>query len=259
MSHAVVTIDLGNSSCKLCAWESASAATVFARATLANDADLVSALREFLGKHGDAHVAVCGVGARDIEAQLRESLRALLGARFLGTPQCGLENATLAPESVGADRLFAARGAYEHVRGSAIVVDAGTALTVDALEVRARPRFLGGAIAPGPQLLAAALAQGTARLPHVDVSSVGHALGRDTREAIAAGVMHGFRGAARELVRAVASECSLESAPIVVTGGARISLLTPPLFDVEPLADADLVHSGLRHAALDLLRSRGDA
>jgi type III pantothenate kinase len=125
---------------------------------------------------------------------------------------------------VGEDRLFAARGALELVGRSAIVVDAGTALTVDALragESGERAAFLGGAIAPGPDLLSASLGSGTAQLYAIDPRPGVPALGRDTREALESGVCVGFLGAARELVRRVAEEAGFRAPDLVLTGGAR--------------------------------------
>jgi type III pantothenate kinase len=133
------------------------------------------------------------------------------------------------------------------VRGDAIVVGAGTALTVDA--VRSDATFLGGAIAPGPALLARALAQGTARLPRIEPAPNPEALGRDTASALLAGVGIGFRGAANELAERVSKESGLERAPIVLTGGSRGFLLDPPAFAGRPLrVEPDLVHLGLLSA-----------
>ena len=182
---------------------------------------------------------------------------------WLGTPEHGLVNRCDEPETVGADRLFAARGAFELARRSCLVIDAGTALTVDALRVQGKrvagrelpplPEFLGGAIAPGPELLARALARGGARLPLVEPrpgAPAPPALGRHTRAALEAGIAVGFAGAARELARRVAEEAGLGAEdPIFLTGGARGFLTVPGLFAAAPREVQDLVHLGLCHAA----------
>jgi type III pantothenate kinase len=175
-----------------------------------------------------------------------------LGARFAGALDPGLEIACREPASVGRDRLFAARGAWQLLHSSCLVLDAGTALTVDALRASdgERPVFLGGAIAPGPRLLARALSSGTARLPEVDPRPLPRALGRDTREALEAGVALGFLGAARELAARIAAEAGLGAAPLVLTGGARAFLEAPSLFDGRTLrVEPELVHLGLLAAS----------
>jgi len=127
------------------------------------------------------------------------------------------------PERVGIDRLAAAAAAI-HAKPegkSAIVVDCGTAATVDL--VAADGTFLGGAILPGPNLMAQSLASGTSQLPAL--AEAVWALpppmpGRTTDEAIAAGVGHGFRGAIARLVAAAARELGDEPV-IILAGGSR--------------------------------------
>ncbi|CAB1130009.1 Type III pantothenate kinase [Candidatus Hydrogenisulfobacillus filiaventi] len=120
------------------------------------------------------------------------------------------------PESLGADRFVNALAAWHLVHGPVVVVDVGTTATIDA--VSADGRFLGGSIAPGPHFLTQALAQGTARLPHIPPVIPDFAIGRRTADAIAAGVGHGFVGMVRELV-AWARQVTGESAEVVLTGG----------------------------------------
>ena len=135
-------------------------------------------------------------------------------------PKSGLELRIRHPETVGADRLFAARGAVEHMGCDVIVVDVGTAMTVDAvLWADGQGSFLGGAIAPGPELLAKSL-DDAARLHRVVPKPGAPALGRDTLGALQAGVVVGLEGAALRLVQGVSSEAGIPSAPVLLCGGA---------------------------------------
>jgi type III pantothenate kinase len=125
------------------------------------------------------------------------------------------------PHRVGIDRLAAgaAAAAVKPRDSGVIVVDCGTAATVDLID--ADGRFLGGAILPGPTLMARALAQGTSKLP--EVRALEHAEppampGGTTREAIAAGIGWGMRGAIAELVARSRSALG-PSTPVLVTGG----------------------------------------
>jgi hypothetical protein len=88
-------------------------------------------------------------------AERTERLRALLeshSARVCLAPDSGLSNRCRQPERVGADRLYAAAGAAALFGWSCVVVDAGTALTVDALSVDGTAPPSGRTIAPGPRL-----------------------------------------------------------------------------------------------------------
>jgi type III pantothenate kinase len=186
---------------------------------------------------------VCAVAARELEREVQRAL----GARRVADLDHGLTSDYRTPETLGADRLFAARGAAERVRESCLVVDAGTAVTVDALRRAADGRctFLGGAIAPGPALLARALHSGTARLPRFEPLPDAPALGKDTLAALAAGVLHGFRGAVRELADAVGREAGLADAALVLGGGARVWLGPDPFPGRRVVVLDELVHVGL--------------
>lgn len=102
------------------------------------------------------------------------------------------------PDLAGPDRILAVAAALEDAAGPQVVVNAGTAVTVDL----ATPAegFLGGAILPGLRLMAGALHSGTSRLPLVDPSPLDDPLGTGTEEAIRAGVFLGWIGAVREVV-----------------------------------------------------------
>lgn len=133
-----------------------------------------------------------------------------------------IELAVAEPQRVGIDRVAGAAAAavLRQPGRAAIVVDCGTATTVDM--VGADGRFLGGAILPGPALLARALAEGTSRLP--EVAALDHELppampGRSTQEAIAAGIGWGMRGAVARLV--AEARAGGGDAELFLTGGSR--------------------------------------
>jgi len=150
------------------------------------------------------------------------------------------------PAEVGADRLVNALAAARLHGTPAIVVDIGTATTVDA--VGADGAFLGGAIAAGPQLSLDALASRTAKLPHVELGGSPRAIGRDTVEALRSGAVYGQAGAVAELVSRVRGELATLSQgrrPIVVLtgGGSRLPWAADiPGVDV---VDPDLTLRGL--------------
>jgi pantothenate kinase type III len=264
MPSTFLSVDLGNSRCKLCVWTIAADVPPKMRAAheLESRAGLGEAALAWLASERDIDsAAVSSVAARALEDELCAALDARLNGGLQRRPDPGVAIECRDPDAVGRDRVFAARGAWELVKGSAIVVDAGTALTVDALRAGGsgglRAVFLGGAIAPGPTLLAEALARGTARLPLVEPRVGASALGRDTESALQSGVVVGFRGAAHELVEGVAAEASLASAPVVLTGGARAFLLRPSAFGSRSVREApDLVHRGLIAACSSPLAKR---
>ncbi len=121
-----------------------------------------------------------------------------------------------APEKVGVDRILNAAAAYERIADAVAVVDAGTAITVDC--VSPEGVFLGGAILPGLALSARILHEQTTLLPEVKIDRPDWVYGKDTSQAILAGIYYGAVGAIRELVERYATE--LRAWPTtIVTGG----------------------------------------
>jgi type III pantothenate kinase len=120
------------------------------------------------------------------------------------------------PEKVGIDRLCAAGAAYGRLAQACVVVDLGTAVTIDCVDDEGI--FRGGVILPGTRMQAAALHRATAQLPEVTLREPDWVFGRNTEEAIIGGIVYGLRGAIRERVEAYATE--LGQWPLVVfTGG----------------------------------------
>jgi type III pantothenate kinase len=110
-------------------------------------------------------------------------------------------------ESCGDDRVCALAGALRDA-DAAVVIDAGTCLvaTVGTRE----NGVMGGAIVPGPNLMADALAAGTAGLPRVDFRARAAVLGKSTRAAIQAGLDAAHIGATRELITRIRREMGVE-------------------------------------------------
>jgi type III pantothenate kinase len=154
-----------------------------------------------------------------------------------------------APESTGIDRLCAARAGWERLGRGHVVIDAGSAVTVDA--VNDRGVFLGGAILPGPAMWLESLQADTAQITDlIDAERYFAALksiGRNTAEALGAGLRFGLVGAVDALVNAHRERLGLPEAPVLLTGGAapflgpRLATATTPL--------PDLVLDGIRLSA----------
>jgi len=126
--------------------------------------------------------------------------------------------------SLGRDRLAAAAGAVEVAGTPVIVVDFGTAITVDA--VSRGGIFLGGAIAPGPGLSARALARGTARLPVSRLTAPRTAIGESTKEGLSSGIVMGLAALADGLIIRMKKEMGGKPVPVLATGGAA-KLIAP--------------------------------
>jgi type III pantothenate kinase len=155
--------------------------------------------------------------------------------------QCGVSNAYSAPERLGSDRWANLLGVHAHYKGPAVVIDCGTAITIDA--IAGDGTHLGGLIVPGMDLMTTALTGGAAgvQIQEKDRQEVS-LLGRSTEAAVSGGVLY----AAVSLIDRVSLDLKLElgnAASILLTGGDAIRIL--PLLSSKPDYDPDLVLKGL--------------
>jgi len=118
-------------------------------------------------------------------------------------------------DSVGADRLANVLGALKQYPAPLIVVDFGTATTLD---VCSEEGFLGGAILPGVKLQIASLAQRTSKLSEVEATAPQSAIGQSTTAAVQSGVVLGHVAAVEGLIAKIQKELPLP-ATVLGTGG----------------------------------------
>ncbi|HOW51121.1 MAG TPA: type III pantothenate kinase [bacterium] len=138
-------------------------------------------------------------------------------ALFVGaeTP-CGITLAVENPREVGADRIVNAVAAISRHPEGALVVDSGTAITIDV--VAPDRSYRGGAIMPGMLVSLEALAARTAKLPRVHLDRPSHALGRTTAAGIQSGIYYGFAGMIDRVIEEILPELDFKPR-IVATGG----------------------------------------
>jgi type III pantothenate kinase len=103
------------------------------------------------------------------------------------------------PLQVGTDRLVAAAAAYAVVEDAVVVADFGTAVTIDFVD--ANGVFQGGVILPGFEISAQALNDHTAQLPKITVHRPEAPYGKNTADAINAGLYYSVIGAMEEIIR----------------------------------------------------------
>lgn len=240
-----LALDAGNSSVKVAVWDGAAWSRV---AVFPHDAD-AGTWAERIGRIARAGVAsgIASVVPAYAEAIMSgvESATGAAPVRVSATLRLPFAMAYRTPETLGADRIAAAAAAW-HLGGGrpVIALDAGTAVTVDAVDVRGgRPVYLGGAIAPGPDLLAASLARGTGALPHVPFGGPTLPVGDSTVEAIRTGVAGMLVGGVVRLLAETA--VALSAPPVVVATGGVAAWLVAHGVSVDHVAPT-LVLDGIR-------------
>lgn len=179
-----------------------------------------------LTQHKVVHnVVVCSVGAKKVLHLLTQRIEQKLGFKAqivsVSDSVLGIENGYEDCDRLGVDRWVAVIGAAQKESSRAtIVVDVGTAITVDYLS--SKRKYLGGVIFPGDRLVEESLTKKTAgiRAHRVAVSS---AFGRSTSSCVSAGIYYGLPGAVAGVVRAMLHEYP-EPTRIFVCGGGGQAL-----------------------------------
>ncbi len=120
------------------------------------------------------------------------------------------------PGELGADRICNSVAAYSLAGGPLIVIDFGTATTFDVIGQRGE--YMGGAIAPGVQVSADALAQAAARLPRIELLPPRTVIGRSTTESVRSGVILGAAAMVDGMIERITGEMKGEP-QVVATGG----------------------------------------
>ncbi len=105
------------------------------------------------------------------------------------------------PQKVGIDRVLNALAAYKRTKTSTIVIDFGTAITIDI--VSEKGEYVGGLILPGIRTSAYALNKQTALLPEVDIRKPVKIIGNNVENAIKAGIYFGTVGSISHIIREV--------------------------------------------------------
>ncbi|MEO7068347.1 MAG: type III pantothenate kinase [Rhodanobacter sp.] len=236
-------LDLGNTRLKWALAEPASQAWVAQGAVDWQD-DVAAALASaWAGMALPVEVVAASVVASARETELAAIVFRLLGAAplWMRTPAsaCGVINAYPEPQRLGVDRFLALLAAYADQRAPCVVVNVGTALTLDALT--ADGLHLGGLIAPSPALMQQALSTAAARVPLTREGTVVE-LADNTADAVASGCWQ----AAVALVERFAMRMTdrLGGAPSLILGGGDAERLAS-LLSVPAHVSSDAVLRGL--------------
>ncbi len=170
---------------------------------------------------------ISGIIISSVVPQLNASLdgtaRRYLGAQPLFVTSdidTGITVKTDTPSEVGADRIVNTVAAFSRYGGPCIVVDFGTAITLDAIS--SQGEYLGGAICPGITIASEALFRRTARLPQIELLEPAKVIGSNTVASLQAGLYYGTLGMVDAILERMIAELG-GAAKVVATGGqARV-------------------------------------
>ncbi|MBA3980553.1 MAG: type III pantothenate kinase [Alcanivorax sp.] len=245
-------LDIGNTAMKWRAYVEEGGVPVRREGGRAHQRDWERLARELaaLCEQPVTRLEVASVAGRESDAVLARALSAALGCtpRFYYSPAAdsGVTNAYAEPARLGVDRWLAVVEAW-HRDGASIIVDCGSALTVDAVD--ASGQHLGGYIVPGLGMLRDSLSRGTAQVRVTDTVGVSLAPGRSTSEGVENGVLRMsvafIADVVVELRQVLHDTCS-----VYLTGGD--APVVQPLLPFQVPCDPDLVLDGLERVTGNL-------
>lgn len=130
-------------------------------------------------------------------------------------------------DQLGLDLYANAVAAFDRCRQAVVVVDFGTALTFTSVDNQGV--IQGVAIVPGLKTAMKALSGNTAQLPEVDLQTPPSPIGKNTSEAIRAGILYGYVGLVKHMIAETKTVLG-DSAMCIATGGLSKTL---PLLEQE--------------------------
>jgi len=208
--------------------------------------EIFAHLKTLLEDSGVDHRSIDGVVISSVVPSLDCVLKRFSEKFFDAQPlfvvadeKCGVEWPVANPKAIGADRVANVVGAVHEYTKDALVIDFGTAITIDVVD---NARFLGGTISPGIYTMLYSLFQNAAKLPLIDLSHIPESsIGRNTEDNIRIGILKLVAYGLHRIVEDIKGELGKEMAVIVTGGQARLVL------DILPhdVYDPDLTLKGM--------------
>ena len=144
------------------------------------------------------------------------------------------------PSQVGSDRIVIAVAALAEYEAPLILMDLGTATTIEVVEPD--NRYVGGVIVPGVMVSLDALTSRAAQLPGISLDKPKAVIGKNTVDCMRSGMMHGTAAMIDGIIERIEEELG-HKATIVATGG--LARFITPLCKREIILERDLLLKGL--------------
>ena len=194
-------------------------------------------------KRSDIEGAILSSVVPPLNAPISSAVKKIIGKKpmLVGSGmKTGLNIKVDNPKSVGGDRIVAAVAAAAQFEGPIIVIDMGTATTLDIVDRDGS--YTGGVILPGVMVSLNALVGNTAQLPQINLEAPKRVIGKNTVECMQNGIMYGNAAMLDGLIDRMEAEMG-EKATLVATGG--MARFITPLCNHEITYIPDLLLRGL--------------
>lgn len=246
----ILAIDIGNTTTKFVLFEKHK---IYARLSVDTPHDKKmlypsKSIQLFLKGQSIRRSMICSVvpkATKSLKTKLTKLLhqKPLIVGEDIEVP---IKNNYAEPEQVGQDRLVCAYGAKYIFGSPVIVIDLGTAITLEV--VSRKGAYEGGMIIPGIKLSAKALANHTALLPQIDLTKKpAGIIGKNTEQSILSGLFHGYGMMCAGLIDCLREKLG-EDTHVIATGGYAAMLQKYTNKRIEKV-DQDLIFKGIFYLA----------
>lgn len=216
----LLAIDIGNTNINFAVFKSN---RIIRRFFVPTESYCLSRIKKKLKNQRIDNTVICSV-VPQVTNVLVKDLTRLLGRKpyIIGKDiRVPIKNLYRKPKQVGQDRLVNAyAGVISHC-APLIVIDFGTAVTLDVIS--RKKEYLGGMILPGLKLSLACLYEDTALLPKIKLERPKELIGKDTKQSILSGIVYGFAALTDNLVKKIKEKIG-KNTRVIGTGG-NISLV----------------------------------
>lgn len=180
------------------------------------DGDVISTIEEFKRLYQNLDSAILSSVVK-IDLHLMNYLKINFKFIFFDhTTPVPIKNNYRTPETLGRDRLAAAVGAHLiFPKQNVLVIDAGSSITYELITETGT--YIGGAISPGIQMRAKALAHFTDQLPLVNTPKESQLIGDDTVTSLQSGIVNGTIAEINGMIDSFLQ--SYSDLKIILTGG----------------------------------------
>lgn len=144
------------------------------------------------------------------------------------------------PSQVGSDRIVIAVAALAEYKAPLILLDMGTATTIEVVEPE--NRYMGGIIFPGVRISLDALTSHAAQLPGISLDKPKHVVGKNTVDSMRSGMLYGTAAMIDGLIERIEEELG-HSSTLIATGG--MAQFVTPLCKRKIILEKDLLLKGL--------------
>ncbi len=243
-----LVLDIGNTTIHFAVFQGGAIVNRQTLATVQKTSELLAELKKVLSALHQHYPLLCRVVICSVVPSVTKVLEPLVLSKLKVKPLIvgrdvlvPIKNLYNNPKQVGQDRLVGAYGACELYGEPAIVIDLGTAITLDV--VSAKREYLGGIIVPGIHITAETLFERTALLPLVEITKPKALIGKDTQGSILSGIFYGYGEMLKGLIKLLSHDSKVK--PKVIITGGHAKLMAEYIKDSVDVIDSDLVLKGL--------------